>query len=63
MDRTCRTLGYTLLAETALRIVNVSEVVLHCDSLERTYLGTLAATDAGSLAGLAGSRTFVLVHA
>ena len=63
MDGACRTLGNTLLAKLALGVVDVGNIVLHCDSLERTYLRTLAAADAGSLAGLARSRTLVLVYA
>ena len=63
MDGTGRTLGHTFLTKLALCIVDVSEVVLNCDSLERTNLSTLAATDAGSLAGLACSCSLVLVHA
>ena len=61
MDRTCRTLGNALLAKLTFCIVDVSEVVLDCDRLERTNLRTLAAAYAGSLAGLACSCTLVLV--
>ena len=63
MDGSGRTLGYAFLAKLALCKVNVSEIVLHCDSLERADLGTFAATDAGSLAGLACCSSLVLVHA
>ena len=63
MDGTGRTLGHTFLTKLALCIVDVSKVVLHCDSLERTSLCTLAAADTGSLAGLASSSALVLVHA
>ena len=63
MDCTCRTLGNAFLTKLALCIVDVSEVVLNCDCLERTNLCTLAAAYAGSLAGLARSGTLVLVHA
>ena len=62
MDGSGRTLGYAFLAKLALCKVNVSEIVLHCDSLERADLGTFAAPDAGSLAGLAGHSALVLVH-
>ena len=61
MDCACRTLSYTLLTELTLGVVDVCKVVLYCDGLERTYLGTLAATDAGCLAGLAGNGSLVLV--
>ena len=63
MDCTCRALSHTLLAELAFSEVDVREIVLHRDGLERTYLGALSAAYAGSLAGLAGSSTLVLVHA
>ena len=63
MDSTCRTLSNTLLAEFALSIVNVCEIVLYSDCFERTYLSTLAAAYAGSLAGLTCSCALVLVHA
>ena len=61
MDCSCRTFCHTFLAELALCVVDVGKIVLDCDSLERTYLGALAATDAGSFAGLAGSGSLVLV--
>ena len=63
MDGSRRALGNTLLAEFALCVVDVSHVVLHCDSLERTYLCALAASDTCSLAGLACYGTLVLVDA
>ena len=63
MDGTCRALRHTLLAKLTLSVVDVSHIVLHCDSLERTYLGTLAAADTCCLAGLACNSTLVLVDA
>ena len=61
MDSSCRALSHTFLAEPALSEVDVCDVVLDCDGLERTY--SLAAADTCSLAGLAGSCALVLVHA
>ena len=63
MYGTCRTFRHALLAELALREVDICKIVLHGDGIERTNLRTLAATDAGCLAGLARNRTLVLVHA
>mgnify|MGYP003441696233 CR=1 FL=1 len=63
MNGTCRALGNTFLAELALCEVDVCHVVLDSDSLERTYLRTLAAADTCSLAGLARNGTLVLVDA
>ena len=63
MDGTCRTLGNTFLAKLALCKVDVCKIVLYCDGLERTHLGTFATTDAGSLAGLACHSTLILVDA
>ena len=63
MDGTGRTLSNTFLTKLALCIVDVSEVVLNCNRIERTYLRTLATADACSLAGLACSSALVLVHA
>ena len=63
MDSACRALSHTFLAELALGEVYVGEIVLHCDSFKWTCLRTLSAAYAGSLAGLAGSSTLVLVHA
>ena len=63
MDGSCRTLCHTLLAKLALSVVDVSHIVLHCDSLKRTNLRTLAAAYTCSLAGLACDSTLVLVDA
>ena len=63
MDGTCRAFSHTLLAELALCEVDVCHVILDSDSLERTYLRTLAAADTCSLAGLARNGTLVLVDA
>ena len=63
MDSACRALSHTFLAELALGEVYVGEIVLHCDSFKWTCLRTLSAAYAGSLAGLAGSSTLVLVDA
>ena len=63
MDRSGRTFRNTLLAKLALCKVDICEIILYSDRLERTDLRALAASDAGSLAGLAGSGSLVLVHA
>ena len=63
MDGTCRAFRHTLLAELALGEINVSHIVLYSDSIESTHLCTLAASYAGSLAGLARYGTLVLVYA
>jgi hypothetical protein len=63
VDRTCRTYGHTLAAQTALRVVNVRDVVLNGNGTKRTLLLTLATTDAGCLTSLHGHRTLVLVDA
>ena len=61
MDSSGRTLGHALLAELALSEVDVCDIVLHGDCLERTYLRALSASYAGSLAGLAGYSALILV--
>ena len=63
MDGSGRAFSNALLAELALSVVDVGNVVLNSDSLERTNLSTLAATDAGSLASLTCHSTLILVHA
>ena len=52
-----------LAAQTALLKVDVCQVVLKGDSLERTGLDALAATYAGYVASLLGYGTLVLVDA
>ena len=63
MDSSCRAFSDALLAELALGVVDVGNIVLDSDSLERTNLGALAATDAGCLASLACNSALVLVDA
>ena len=63
VDSACRALSHTFLAELTLCEVDVCEIVLDSDCLERTNLCTLAAADTCSLACLARSGTRVLVHA
>ena len=63
MDSSGRAFSNAFLAELALCVVDVRDIVLNSDRLERTNLGTLAATDAGSLAGLTCHSTLVLVYA
>ena len=61
MDCSGRTFSHTFLAEFTFVEVDVSHIVLDCNSSERTYLCTFAASDAGSLAGFAGNSALVLV--
>ena len=63
VDSAGRAFSNALLAKLTLSVVNVGNVVLDSDGLERTNLCTLAATDAGSLASLTCNSTFVLVYA
>ena len=63
MNCTCRTYHNAFATQFALRIINVCHIALDCDSLVRTSLRAESASDAGSLAGLACNRTFVLVYA
>jgi len=58
-----RTFIYALAAQTALLKVNVCQVVLKGDCLERAGLDALAATYATYLTSLLGYRTLVLVDA
>ena len=58
-----RALVYTLAAQTALLKVNVSQVVLKGDGLERAGLDALAATYAGYVTSLLGNGTLILVDA
>ena len=62
MNCTCRTYHNAFATQFALRIINVCHIALDCDSLVRTSLRAESASDAGSLAGLARNRTFVLVY-
>ena len=57
-----RTFVFALTAELALLIVDVGQVVGDGDSLERTYLLALAATDTTYLTSLASDGTLVLVY-
>ena len=63
MDCPGRTNHHALAAELALRIIDVCHIAFHGDGVMRTSLGAQSASDAGSLASLAGNRAFVLVHA
>ena len=58
-----RALVHALAAQTALLKVNVCQVVLKGDSLERAGLDALAATYAGGVASLLGNGTLILVDA
>ena len=58
-----RTYLLALTAQTALRVVDVGQVVLDGNRPERTLLLTLATTDTADFAGLHRGRTLVLVHA
>ena len=58
-----RALVHALAAQTALFEINVSQVVLQCDSLKRACLYALAATYAGYIASLLGNGTLILVYA
>lgn len=53
--------GHALAAGLALGVVDIGEVVGHCDGLERTDLGALAAADTGGLTVLLGRSAFFLV--
>ncbi len=63
MDSSGRALGHTLLAELALCEIDVCDIVLHGDRLERTCLRALSAADTCGLAGLARYSALVPVHA
>ena len=58
-----RALVHALAAQAALLKVNVCQVVLKGDSLERAGLDALTATYAGGVASLLGNGTLVLVNA
>ena len=58
-----RTFEYALAAELALGEVYIGHIVLHGDGIVGTNLGAFSATYAGSLAGLSGHGTLVLVDA
>ena len=58
-----RALVHALAAQTALLKVNVCQVVLKGDGLERAGLYALAATYAGNVTGLLGNGALVLVDA
>ena len=57
-----RTFIFTLTAELALLIVDVSQVVGDGDSIERTYLLALATTDTTYLTSLASDGALILVY-
>lgn len=62
MDGMSGTYGSTLAAETALGEVDVGHIILDCNGIELTLLGTLATTYAGVLAGLHCHGTLVLIY-
>ena len=57
------TLVYTILAELALLVVDISEIGGDCDALRGAGLGTLATADTSHLALLHGDSAFLLVGA
>ena len=54
---------HALAAQTALLKVNVCQIVLKGNGLERAGLDTLAATYAGYITSLLGNGTLILVYA
>ena len=59
MDGSFRASFLTLSAQLALFRVDIGQIVVESDGLERTGLQSLAATDTGSLANLCGHSTLV----
>src|SRR5690554_1327677 len=53
----------TFATQFALIVVDVGQIVLDGNGIKLTFLLTLAAANAGHLAGLPGHGSFVLVHA
>ena len=64
MDSTCRTLILALAAETALRVVDICQVVLNCNRVKLAHFLALAATDTcvGTSLACYGSLVFVYAH-
>ena len=63
MDCSRRANSYALAAHPAFGKVDIRNIVLDCDSTERTFLCTFAAPDTSIRAGLASNSPFVFVHA
>lgn len=63
MDCACRALVHALATQLTLVEIDISEVVVECNGLERTGFGALAATDAGSRTVFASDGTLVATHA
>lgn len=63
MNGAGRTYGFAFAAQLAFLEVDVSQIVFHRNSLERTLFGAFSATDAGSRASLAGYGAFVFIDA
>ena len=62
MNSTCRANRYTLAAHTALRIIDISHIILYCDCFKRTLFRTFSATDTCIDTSLTGNSTFVFVY-
>jgi len=60
---THRTNAYTLATQTALLMIDVSQIVLNGDCSESTFLLALTATNTTNGASLHGYRSFILVYA
>ena len=63
MDSTCRTLILALAAKTALRVVDIRQVVLNCNRVKLAHFLALAASDTCVGTSFACHSTLVLVHA
>ena len=62
MNSTCRANRYTLAAHTALRIIDISHIILYGDCFKRTLFRTFSATDTCIDTSLTGNSTFVFVY-
>ena len=63
MDRVCRAYAHALPAKFTLAEVDVSQVVVQGNCLERTFFDAFSTTDAGNRTSFAGDVSLVFVHA
>ena len=63
MDGSFRASFLTLSAQLALFRVDIGQIVVESDGLERTGLHALTATDTGSLANFVSHNALVAIHA
>ena len=63
MDGSFRASFFTLSAQLALFRVDIGQIVVESDGLERTGLHALTATDTGSLANFVSHSALVAVYA